>query len=221
MKAPALALAFVLALAAPVRGEDTPACPDTDVVPEASNIKRVNTAIVCLLNVERANAGLVPLAHDPLLDRASQQKTDDMVGSHYFAHEAPGRPPLLTRIMGTGYFFGAAGGLYTENLGVGPRLEATAANMVAAFMQSDHHRANILFATFRDVGIGATIAGPDPAFYDDRPSVVFATDFGRRYWHRPTRGCTRRPAAGDPTAAPRSQWCTKPRRKHRRRRTHR
>jgi uncharacterized protein YkwD len=211
------ALAFLLALssAGAVRAADSTdgRCADADLVPDAYNLKRVEKAIVCELNIQRVDAGLVPLAHDPLLNRSAQQKSDDMVAMHYFAHEAAGRPKLFDRISATGYFFAARGGLYTENLGVGPREEATAANMVAAWMQSDHHRVNILLPAFRDVGIGATIAGPDPVFYADRPSVVFATDFGRRYWRRPSN-CARRPAGADPAAAPPQRWCTA--RKHRR-----
>ena len=51
-------------------------------------------------------------------------------------------------------------------------------------MLSDEHRAKILYGSFREIGVGARIAGPDPAFYADRPSVVYTTDFGRRYWSR-------------------------------------
>src|SRR5436190_3989921 len=128
----AVALLCCLPLAGPVWAADSTAgsCPDSDLVPDAYNLKRVADAMVCELNIERVDAGLYPLAHDPLLNRSAQQKSDDMVASHYFAHDAPGRPSLFTRISATGYFFAAAGGLYTENLGVGPREEATAANMV-------------------------------------------------------------------------------------------
>ena len=62
-------------------------------------------------------------------------------------------------------------------LGVGPREEATATNMVAAWMQSEHHRVNIMLPAFRDIGVGATLAEPDPAFYADRPSLVVAPRF--------------------------------------------
>src|SRR4051794_4563184 len=112
MLAVVLAVGLVAATPAATQAAEAPSCPDADLVPLADNLDRVAEAVVCLINTERSDAGLVPLTHDPLLNRSSQQKTDDMVASHYYAHEAPpGRPSLLQRIMATGYFFATAGGL--------------------------------------------------------------------------------------------------------------
>jgi uncharacterized protein YkwD len=113
----------------------------------------------------------------------------DMVARHYLEHSREGGPPLVNRIRATGYFEHIAGGLYTENVGVAPQANSTAAAIVDAWMRSDAHRVNILRAEFRDVGVGSVFANPDPAFYEDWPSVVYATDFGRRYYSAPAPVC--------------------------------
>ena len=199
----------------PARADDT-ACPDADLEPASGNADRVAAAMNCLLNVERRNAGLAPLVLNAKLSRSSQYQSDDMVDYHYFAHQRPYEAPLLTRIKSTGYFDHVTGGLYSENLAAAPDGRASASAVVSAWMQSDHHRANILFPDFREIGVGATVTGPDPAFYQDYPSVVYATDFGRRYYRGPAPACNRsRSAPGLP-----HRVCQR-RRTHHHRRRHR
>jgi hypothetical protein len=135
-----------------------------------------------------------------------------MVSHHYFAHEAGGRPTLLERVLGSGYFIGATTGLYAEDLAVGPTVEATARNVVSAWMQSPDHRANILDTRLREVGIGAAFANPDPAFYANYPSTVYTADFGRRdgvTTAKPTRTACRASGAGGGTSSstPPRRYC--------------
>src|SRR5439155_9434255 len=138
-------------------------CPDATLQPYPGNLGRVAKAIVCEVNVQRADAGLVPLTEQRELDASSQFQSDDMVDSRFVGHEQPGHPSLLTRIRRTGYFKRVAGGLYSENIAVAPQEEATADDVVQAWMLSDEHRAKILYGSFREIGVGARIAGPDPA----------------------------------------------------------
>jgi uncharacterized protein YkwD len=181
-------------------------CPDSGLQPYPGNLDRVAGAIVCEINVRRTEAGLHALRRERRLDRSSQFHSDDMVESRFVAHEQPGHPRLVTRIRRTGYFRRVVDALYTENVAVAPQEDGTAANLVTAWMLSDRHRANILFGRFREIGVGARITGPDPVFYSDRPSVVYTTDFGRRYWRRGTR-CARRSLAGQ--ATPPRRYCTR------------
>lgn len=181
-------------------------CPDQDIVPATSNLPRVEAAVLCLLNGERRAARLVPLNRAPKLDLSARFHTVSMVRKHFFAHEAPGHPTLLARIRGFGYFAGARDGIYAENVGAGPAYHGTARSMVTSWMGSPNHRANILHAPFRDIGISAIPTGPDPAFFADFPSTVYTTDFGTRYvrrrcvWRRTTTTRTG-------SAAPRRRYC--------------
>jgi uncharacterized protein YkwD len=156
-------------------------CADADVEPSAETFPRVEAAMLCLINDERARARLVPLRLDARLARSARFHTRDMISNHRFAHQLPGRPSLLTRILRTGYFAGVRDGLFTENIGYGPQPAWTAAILVWAWMESPTHRANILDRDFRDIGIGSAMVGPDPGFHRTRPSAVYTTDFGRRY----------------------------------------
>jgi uncharacterized protein YkwD len=156
------------------------ACADADLQPTAENLPQVAAAMVCLINQQRAGAGLEPLTMDPRLNQSSGFHTFDMVASHVFAHQVPGHLGLLARIRRTGYFDNVRDGLYSENIGFGPKPSWSATVLVQAWMQSSYHRANILFPDFRNIGVGALVIGPDPAFYPAGPSTVYTTDFGRR-----------------------------------------
>lgn len=187
-----LAVMALLSLAVPAAANAN--CPDEDLVPSSSNIARVETAVLCLLNRERAAAGRVALRRAPKLDLSARFHTVSMVRKHFLAHEAPGHPSLLARVRGYGYFNGARDGIYAENVGAGPTTNGTARAMVEAWMGSVGHRLNILHAPFRDVGISAVPAPPDPAFYANFASTVYTTDFGTRYVRR--RCVLRRTATG-------------------------
>ncbi|MFL5894130.1 MAG: CAP domain-containing protein [Thermoleophilaceae bacterium] len=190
------ALALAAAALAPLgpRAVASSACPDADLQPFPGNLDRVRHALVCEINVRRVDSGLPPLTDRAQLDASAQFHTDDMVESHFLAHQAPGHPALVTRIRRTGYFRRVTTAIFSENIAAAPQEEASAATVVEAWMLSPEHRDKILYGRFRDLGVGARVAGPDPAFYADRPSVVYTTDFGRRY---PRRRChARRAAAG-------------------------
>lgn len=175
------------------------ACPDAQLQPEPDRgtLERVAAAIVCLINRERSPAGHVALREDRRLDRSSTAHSADQVAHRYLAHERAGRPRMVERIRTAGYFNRAWTATYSENIGIAVRGSASAAVIVPAWMASTEHRANILYAPFRDVGVGIAFADPDPAFYVDHPSVIFTTDFGRRTdlpataKGRKKRGCRR------------------------------
>jgi uncharacterized protein YkwD len=164
-----------------------------------------------VINRERGAARLVALRRAPRLDRSAAFHSAEMVRYRFLAHESPGRPSLLTRVTGYGYFKGVSDGLYAENVGAGPSSNDTANALVKAWMDSPPHRANILYPRFRHVGIAAVLAPRDPAFFEDYPSTVYTTDFGRRF-KRPS--CVRRKRAGstDRSATPRWRFCRRRRR---------
>ena len=99
-----------------------------------------------MTNTERAGAGLVTLAENPLLVRAAQMKADDMVSRGYFAHIAPdGRTPWYW-LGEVGYDYRYAG----ENLAVN---FFESEQVARAWMDSASHRANIVKPEYREIGI--------------------------------------------------------------------
>lgn len=162
---PAVARTARAAGAAPAAG-----CGDT--VPLAGQpAARVRAVTLCALNVQRRQAGLSPLRPVRALTRLAQAHTASMVSHHVLTH-GDVRRRLRAYTAGHGSY------LLGENVGTvdaGDRSGPTVAEMVAAWMRSPPHRANILDGRFRDVGVGLMRLATD-----GRPGVTFTTSFGRR-----------------------------------------
>ncbi|MGE5552273.1 MAG: CAP domain-containing protein [Bacteroidota bacterium] len=103
--------------------------------------------VVRLTNQERAKAGLGALADDQALAAVAQEKARDMRDNGYFSHTSPtyGSPFDMMRKFGIGYSYAA------ENIAKGYR---SPAEVVAGWMSSAGHRANILNANLTHLGVG-------------------------------------------------------------------
>jgi uncharacterized protein YkwD len=202
-----LAVAAATLVLAP--GARAASCPDANLQPTGSNLARVETAMVCVLNGVRAREGRAPVSRNRRLDRSAARHTRDMTTRGYFAHQRRGGPSLLARIRRTGYLEDVRSALYSENLAFAAPERASAASMTDAFGFSESHRKTMMYPRFRDVGVQALLIDPHPAFYADYPAVVFTLDFGRRYERR--RRCRARAgAAGDSSRGRATQprrWC--------------
>jgi len=103
--------------------------------------------VLRLTNVERTKAGLAPLANDDALARVAQEKARDMQANGYFSHTSPtyGSPFDMMKQYGVSYSYAA------ENIAKGYR---TPNDVVAGWMGSSGHRANILNANLTNLGVG-------------------------------------------------------------------
>ena len=132
---------------------------------------------LCLLNVERARAGLQPLVENPLLDRAAERHSADMVARRFFEHVNPDGVPPENRMGAAGYTL-LPGGMTGENIAWGDGGLASPAAIMDGWMHSPGHRENILRPGFREVGIGVSLGNrPDPAG-DTLRAATYTTDFG-------------------------------------------
>jgi uncharacterized protein YkwD len=194
--ATALAVA-VAALATPAGARASAqdaACPGADVVPTAGNIAVVAQATLCLLNNERAAAGLHPLTEAPGLTRPSAAYSARMVSENFFAHVAPDGATLTDRLEANGYIEPDGDWTVGENLAWGQGDLATPRNIAVAWMNSPGHRANILTGEFTEVGLGIVPGTPgDPSW-----GATYTTDFGAV--ERP-EGATAAAAAAAPRSA--------------------
>ncbi|MFL5895960.1 MAG: CAP domain-containing protein [Thermoleophilaceae bacterium] len=150
------------------------ACASASANPSGRNLARVSRAIVCLLNGQRAAAGLRPVHLNARLGRASRGMAKLMVSQHFFAHDTPSGRSLLDRVRVTGYVSGSW--QLGENLAWGSGSLATAGAIVNGWMNSPGHKANILHAAFRDIGIGVRLGAPQPGLSG---GATYVTDFGR------------------------------------------
>jgi uncharacterized protein YkwD len=149
------------------------ACVRTSANPSRSNLGAMSRAILCLLNGERAARGLPAVHSNRRLARAAHAWANRMVAGRFFAHEAGSSTPL-SRIKKTGYVRGSWS--LGENIAWGSGALATPQAIVNGWMHSPPHKANILYAKFRDIGIGIRLGAPGANLSG---GATYVTDFGR------------------------------------------
>lgn len=118
-------------------------CPGADTPTTGAAPATVRSAVLCLVNNERAARGLPPLAEDSHLNRSAQGWTDTMMRTGQYDHGTN----FAGRILIAGYHLSTAG----ENIATG---NPTPRSVVAAWMASPGHCRNILNPSFADVGTG-------------------------------------------------------------------
>jgi uncharacterized protein YkwD len=135
-------------------------CADANLVPSSSNLARIATATLCLINQQRTAAHLVALRSNAALNTAASRHSAEMVAKNYFDHVSPTGTTPLSRMTAVGYIKPNTSWSIGENIAAATGSLATPASMVSMWMNSSGHRANILNPSFRDSGIGATAMVP-------------------------------------------------------------
>jgi len=97
-------------------------------------------------NAKRQEAGLSPLTLNSTLSVAAANKAADMFAKNYWAHNSPVGATPWDFVTGAGYRYTVAGENLAKNF-------STSQGVVDAWMASPSHRANILKAGYRDVGL--------------------------------------------------------------------
>lgn len=102
--------------------------------------------VVNLVNQERAKAGLSALKTDAKLTTVADAKAKDMYSNNYFDHNSPtyGSPFDMMKQFGVTYSYAG------ENIAKGQRSPTEVMN---AWMNSAGHKANILGASYKSIGV--------------------------------------------------------------------
>lgn len=141
---------------------DAPATPEQPEQPEqpaepdapsaGAPVLSMEQQVAELVNTERARYGLPALTLSAELSAGARLKSQDMADNRYFSHTSPtyGSPFEMMKSLGIRYR--TAG----ENIAKG---YATAQAVVAAWMNSEGHRANILNADYTEIGVGYVADG--------------------------------------------------------------
>lgn len=109
--------------------------------------------VIELTNAERENAGLAPLAKNDQLTAAAQGYSDVLASGDCFNHTCGDVPNFADRDAQASYNGWTDIG---ENIAAGyPTPEA----VVAGWMASPGHRANILSPNFSEIGVGVARGG--------------------------------------------------------------
>jgi uncharacterized protein YkwD len=187
----------------------TTACPGAETMPSAATLPSYADTTGCLVNELRGASGLAALVRNAALDRVSAAYSRRMVAEAFFAHVAPDGTNLVERLGDVHYFPAHSPWIVGENLAWATDQLSTPSTLIAEWMASPTHRANILYPGYREIGIGVVLGDPD----DPATGVTVTTDFGaigevapasRVVRTKRHAGCRR--AAEHP--APRRGWAT-------------
>ena len=129
-----------------------------------AGLTKNEAALLRQMNVVRAQHGLGRLTFAQNLERAARSHSHSMLAGNVFAHGAFGSRMLQFDISGT--FAG-------ENLAWGTGTRGTARGVVAAWLASPEHRANLLRPSFKRVGVGALTG----TFLGHQGARVITADF--------------------------------------------
>ncbi len=103
--------------------------------------------VVKLVNAYRAQYGLEALCFNKELSDLARLKSKDMLENCYFSHTSPtyGSPFAMMESYGISYRYAG------ENIAMG---YASPEDVVAAWVDSEGHRENILNENFTQIGVG-------------------------------------------------------------------
>ena len=166
----------LLVAAAPAAAEQ--ACPAANATPAHASKREIVNATLCAVNREREHYGMRKLKINKKLSRAARRHARDMARRNYFSHDTLGGGSFVDRIRREGYLKGARSWMVGENLAWGSRGYSKPSSILRMWMNSPGHRANILNASFREIGIG--LAYDAPVAGGGKPACTYATDFGSR-----------------------------------------
>jgi uncharacterized protein YkwD len=112
--------------------------------------------LVDLTNAVRRDHGLAQLAVSPALSQVAAEYSQVQAAQGRLSHTGPDGSRAGDRVSRGGYRWS----FVAENLAAG---QADADAVFASWMNSDGHRANMLNANAREIGIGRTFVAQDPA----------------------------------------------------------
>jgi uncharacterized protein YkwD len=126
-----------------------PSAPAPKPAPPVRSLATIVDTVFLLTNRERVRASLTPLRRNAELARIAQLQAEQMAAAGKLAHEVPGSryPTLASRMKLIGYQYRAVG----ENVAEG---YTSGAALMAGWMTSAPHRANILSVRFTETGVG-------------------------------------------------------------------
>ena len=122
-------------------------------IPQLSDtVLSYEAEVIRLVNEIRVQNGLKALTTNWELSRVARYKSEDMSSARYFSHTSPTYGTPFQMMQSFGLSYRTAG----ENIAYGQRTPAT---VVDAWMNSSGHRANILNASYTQIGVGYCASG--------------------------------------------------------------
>jgi len=142
-----------------------PSVPTPAPVPGSPTITNEQAQVLALVNTQRIANGLQTLVLNQSLVTVAQNFAQAMATQGFFSHNSPDGSTPGQRIESAGYEWRTWG----ENIAYGYK---TPEEVMNGWMNSSGHRASILNANFKEIGIGFAINGSGTAYW--------VQDFGAR-----------------------------------------
>ena len=127
--------------------------------------------ILALVNQRRAAAGLGSVIECSALNQSAQAHSQDMYARGFFSHTNPDGNAPTDRIRLTGYLNSTTSWSTGENIAKG---YVDVASVMAGWMNSPGHRANILNSSFTHLGVGVVKTRPNSSF----DGFIWTQNFG-------------------------------------------
>src|SRR5919201_3607896 len=142
-------------------------------------MQQLQAGVLAELNATRHEHGLRPLQLSSSLSAAARQHSVEMTTRGYFSHSSANGISFDRRIaryypMGRHGYWSVGENLLWSSPDVDP------AGALRMWMNSPEHKANILTARWRQIGISAVHVDAAPGTYGGAPVTVITTDFGVR-----------------------------------------
>jgi uncharacterized protein YkwD len=148
-------------------------------LPTSSNSKLMDTAVLCLIDRERAHYRFPALRPNPDLQGIASTLSSEMAAEGYFGDDSEEGETPWQRIASSPYAWGAQTLLAAQNIGWGTDGLATPMGIVNEWMHSAPHRKIILTSSYRDVGAGVAPIAPS-SLTDERPGATYTVEFAAR-----------------------------------------
>ena len=140
----------------------------------------LDSGVLTELNQIRAQHGLVPVKLDANLTAAAADHSREMGTDGFFEHTSADGSAFWKRIgrwyPATDFSYWSVG----ENL-LWSSPDVDAAGALKLWMNSPEHRANILTARWREIGVSAVHVAHAPGVYHGLDVTIVTTDFGVRH----------------------------------------
>jgi uncharacterized protein YkwD len=175
----ALACLGVLAFDSPTARAKGWGCLNANLHPTAKNAAAIDKSILCLVDQIRRAHRLPVLHPNGALGSVAASQASTMVSWDYFADVRPTGQTPLALVGVTRYPEHTEAVSVGQNIAWGTGPLATPTHIVAAWMASPPHRANILSAEYRDAGVGVTPAVPSVLRVGNQ-GATYAFEFGVR-----------------------------------------
>lgn len=134
-----------------------------------ADIDAVTQQMLNLVNAERSKRGVSPLVLNALLQKSTQNHTDDMLERSYYSHETPEGKTVLDRVRVVGYTPQAVG----ENIAKG---QLSVEEVMQGWIDSKEHLDNIIDPDFTEIGFGVSFGKNNNGF-----EVIWGQNFGKPF----------------------------------------